>query len=113
MAQNFGSATQGSILVPANNTEKVTVTDSKGAEILSFTPTKKCECIVISSPLLVNGETYTVTVGESKTEVTISDYVYSSVGGFGGGPRPSGDFGGAQKPSGGFGGDRKEPPTAR
>ena len=120
MAQNFGSATQGSILVPASNTEKVTVTDSKGAEILSFTPTKKCECIVISSPLLVKGETYTVTVGESKTEVTLSDYVYSSVGGggfggggFGGGPRPSGDFGGAQKPSGSFDGDRKETPTAR
>lgn len=106
MAQNFGTATQGSILVSASDTEKVTVTSTKGAEILTFTPTKRCDCIVISSPLLVKGETYTVTVGESRTEVVLTDYIYSSVGGFGG-------FGGGQKPNGNFGGNEKNPPTAR
>lgn len=94
MAQNFNRAEQGSILVSANGKETVSVL-CDGETIISFTPTKSCNSIVISTPELVKGKTYTVKVGESESEITLDDYIYTSIeGGMGG-------FGG-----GGFGGGR-------
>lgn len=50
----------------------VTLSDSSGKEILSVSPTKSFECIQISSPLLVSGETYLITYGEDTSmEVTL------------------------------------------
>lgn len=94
MAQNFNRAEQGSILVSANGKETVSVL-CDGETIISFTPTKSCNSIVISTPELIKGKTYTVKVGESESEITLYDYIYTSIeGGMGG-------FGG-----GGFGGGR-------
>lgn len=83
MAQNFGSSsTQGSILlnVSSRSSGAVTVKDSSGSVIISFTPEKEYNSVVISSPDIKKGETYTVTVaGESQT-VEMSDIIYSSAG---------------------------------
>ena len=89
MAQNFGSSsTQGSILlnVSSRSSGAVTVKDSSGSVIISFTPEKEYNSVVISSPDIKNGETYTVTVaGESQT-VEMSDIIYSSAGSATGNP---------------------------
>ena len=100
MAQNFGSSsTQGSILlnVSSRSSGAVTVKDSSGNVIISFTPEKEYNSVVISSPDIKKGETYTVTAaGESQT-VEMSDIIYSSAGSATGNP------GGGQNPGGGHG----------
>lgn len=100
MAQNFGSSsTQGSILlnVSSRSSGAVTVKDSSGSVIISFTPEKEYNSVVISTPDIKKGETYTVTAaGESQT-VEMSDIIYSSAGSATGNP------GGGQNPGGGHG----------
>lgn len=100
MAQNFGSSsTQGSILlnVSSRSSGAVTVKDSSGNVIISFTPEKEYNSVVISTPDIKKGETYTVTAaGESQT-VEMSDIIYSSAGSATGSP------GGGQNPGGGHG----------
>lgn len=51
------------ILPSAVSNTLVTVKNSAGEEVLSFMPTKSCQSIVISSPELVTGETYSVYYG--------------------------------------------------
>ena len=88
MAQNFGtSSTQGSMLVSTGTQSAgsvITLTDSSGKELLSWTAEKTFDCVVISCPELAQGSTYTVTVGSFTTEVTMSSLIYGS-GGMGGG----------------------------
>lgn len=120
MAQNFGTnSTQGSILVTfsGGSTEQVTLTDSSGAVLASFTPAKRYTCVVISTPDVVQGGTYTITAGTQTQTVTMSSLIYGggmgfgSMGGMGafpGGDMPSdfdpsqqgGGFPGGQRPSG-------------
>lgn len=121
MAQNFGTnSTQGSIMVTfsTGSTEPVTLTDSSGAVLVSFTPAKRYTSVVISTPGVVEGGTYTVTAGTQSQTVTMDGLIYGtgmgfgSMGGFPGGDRPSGfdpgqqggGFPGGQQPSG-------DPPT--
>lgn len=89
MAENFGSdSTQGSMLVSTENgSGTITLTDSDGNVLASFTPTKSYSCAVISTPDIALGGTYTVTYGVQTTSVTMdsSSYIYSNVsGGMGG-----------------------------
>lgn len=99
MAENFeASSTQGSMLVAtglqsANST--ITLMDSNGKELLSWTAAKSFDCVVISCPEIVKGESYTVSVGDSTTEVTMNSLIYGT-GGMGGGMngRPGGNGGG-------------------
>lgn len=83
MAQNFGDAsTQGSMLVSvsgsANNV--ITLKDSGGKELLSWTADKAFACVVISCPDIKQGETYTVTAGDTTQEVTMDSLIYGSAG---------------------------------
>jgi len=113
MAENFGSdSTQGSMLVSTENgSGTITLTDSDGNVLASFTPTKSYSCAVISTPDIALGGTYTVTYGAQTTSVTMdsSSYIYSNVsGGMGGkggpggmgGQGASGDQGGQGAPGG-------------
>lgn len=117
MAQNFGaSSTQGSILVTfsAGSTEQVTLTDSDGTVLASFAPAKRYTCVVISTPDVVQGGTYTITAGSQSQTVTMDSLIYGTgmgmggMGGFPGGNMPSdfdpsqqgGGFPGGQRPSG-------------
>lgn len=111
MAQNFGaSSTQGSILVNAQSstTDPVVLKDESGKEILSFTPEKTYNSVVVSCPEIEKGKTYTISMCGTDTTVEMTDIIYGASGGMGGG-RPGGDFGG-NKP-GGMGGGRGEKPA--
>ena len=89
MAQNFGtSSSQPSMLVGAQGSAGSTISlaDADGTELVSFAPAKAFSCVVISTPDLEVGETYTLTVDGSSTSIELSDTIYTSVsGGFSGG----------------------------
>lgn len=105
MAMNFGSeSTQGSILASTGNASAgtaVKLTDSSGNVIAEFTPTVSFQTVVISTPDITSDGTYTLTVGDSTQEITMSGYIYGSGmgGGFGGGQHGGNDgFGGVNPP---------------
>lgn len=104
MAQNFGSSsTQGAMLVSVgSNSENavITLTDSQGQELLSWTANKAFACVVISCPEIKQGETYTVTAGSSSAQVTMSSLIYGSGG--------SGGMGGFMEGPGGGRGQRPQ-----
>ncbi len=95
MAMNFGSSsTQGVMLVSVNTQQAgsaVTLADSGGQALLSWTAGKTFDSILISRPGLAQGGTYTLTAGSYETTVTMNSLVYSTsgdigMGGMGGQP---------------------------
>lgn len=102
MAENFGTAsTQGSILVNLSGSagQAITLKDSDGNILASFTPAKAFGCVVVSAPGVAQGGTYTIAAGGTSTTVTMESLIYGSgMGGFGG------MGGGQQPPQGGMGG---------
>ena len=88
MAQTFGtSSTQYSMMVTLDSAVSagttVTLTDSSGNTVLSFTPEKQFQNVILSSPELAEG-TYTLTVGSNSQEVTVSS-VTTTIGSAGNG----------------------------
>lgn len=75
MAQNFGSdSTQESIMEKVDSAEAgstISLTDSEGNELVSWKPDKEYTCVIISTPELEKGETYTLKTGEVQTEISI------------------------------------------
>jgi hypothetical protein len=108
MAQAPSSdSTQNSLIAYLTETEAgtaVSVTNAAGDEIAAFTPTKRFSWLLVCSPDIETGETYTVTVGGTElgsatvesTQTVIGNA--TGMGGFGGG------FGGMGGGQGGFGG---------
>lgn len=83
MEEGFGdNSTQYSVLHDLGSTvsanEKLTITDSDGKEILSFTPKKTWQSVVFTSADLKEGETYTITAGSQSETVTIDGIVTSN-----------------------------------
>lgn len=117
MAQNFGeNSTQGSMFVNTNSSGEITLKNSSGEVLVSFTPTKTYACVVISCPQITTGQTYTVTAGEYSTEVEMTSLIYGS-GGMGGkngmgGPNGMGgrDMNGMERPNDS---DMPDPPQMR
>ena len=96
MAMNFGTeSTQGAILCGLNGTApggtEVSVADSDGKVLASFTAAKNFQAILISAPGMIKGGTYTVRVGEASGEFTLDSIVNG--GGSGGGPGGGGPGG--------------------
>ena len=90
MAMNMTSGSQPSILYGFGTTisggTTFTLTDSSGQTIMTGTPSKNYASIVLSSPELKSGETYTITAGGQSAQFTLSGTTYSNVsGGMGGG----------------------------
>ena len=88
MAQNFTSGSQGVALVNVgsqNAGTKLTLKDSSGNELATFTPNKGYETVVISTKGMEVGQTYTLDAGSSSTTITLDSLV--SGAGMGGGPR--------------------------
>ena len=91
MVENFdSSSSQPSITLYTDSTRRrgtvVTVANSSGKEIISYTSKKYFSGVIITSELFEKGETYTVTVGEESYEFTIDETVNSNkieTGGFG------------------------------
>ena len=75
MAQTFSDSEQGVIAVrvgtAAANTQ-IVLTDAKGNEILSHTPALSYSVVILSSPDMKKGETYTITVGTQSAEFEAS-----------------------------------------
>ena len=100
MAQNMGNESrQGSILLTVDNQpadSTVEIMDEQGNVIASYTPPKAYNSVVISAPEITKGNTYTVTAGDTSTEVTMTDIIYGE--GMHGFMMPGGNSG--QKPGG-------------
>ena len=99
MVQNFGSgSTQVSALVSLNGQGgAITVTDASGNVILTAEVDKSYNCVVVSSPELQVGQTYTVSNGTGSAELNATDTIVGSgsgMGGFGGGRGQRGGMGG-------------------
>lgn len=86
MAENFGStSTQCAFLVTMNSFgagETITITDSQGNVLYTGVTVKSANSVVFSSPDLVVGETYTVTIGSTSASVTQSSTVVGNSNGF-------------------------------
>ena len=102
MAQNFGSgSTQGSILLNCGSVEggtEVRVTDG-GEVIVSFTPAKQFGSILVSTPEMKAGGTYTVSAGSFSSEIKLTSLIYNG----GGGTGPGGQGGSQGGNPGGMG----------
>ena len=88
MAQNFETdSTQASILVSttSNVNGDVVLKNSNGEVILTYSPAKSYNCVVISSPKLQVGDTYTVTMGSVDTVIELTELIYGNGFSMGGG----------------------------
>ena len=65
----------------------VSLSDSSGNQLVSWQPDKAYSCVVISCPEIAQGSTYTLTTGDSSTQITMDSLIYGSggMGGMGGG----------------------------
>ena len=114
MATNFTSASQGTILINTGNQasgSEIKVTDSSGKVILQATADSSYQTVLVSSPDLVQGNSYTITAGSYSETITLTDNLYGSGAGFGG---PGGGFdnpgpGGFGDPGTGGPGGRERP----
>ena len=77
MAENFSdTSTQAAFLVSlTSDAGKIVVTDADGNTVVSATVEKSFGTIVVSSPALVVGETYTVSCGDESIEITLTDMI--------------------------------------
>ena len=75
MAQTFSDSGQGVIAVSVGNQNagtQITLTDSSGNIIISHVPDLSFGVVILSSPDIIKGETYTITVGSAKGEFAAS-----------------------------------------
>ena len=71
MAQTFSSSSQGVLALTVGSRTagtEITISDSDGNLIIKYSPTLSYQLVVISTPELRQGETYTVTVGSDSGE---------------------------------------------
>ena len=57
---------------------EITLTNANGKVIVSYTPEKNYQSIVISTPELVQGQTYTLTCGSQTTAIELTSIVTSN-----------------------------------
>lgn len=73
MAQSFSSSQQGVIALSVGTQDagtKIVLADAEGHTIVEHTPELDFAVVIISTPEMVSGETYSVTVGSSSGEFT-------------------------------------------
>lgn len=79
MAENFSSnSTQCVIMYGVSNMQasgEVTLKDSSGNTILSYTPSKTYDCVILSSPQIEKGKTYTLTAGGETTDIEVTGVI--------------------------------------
>lgn len=88
MAENFGDgSTQCAILVNFSTQEagtSVTLTDGAGNVLLTAASEKSYSSVVLSSPDLEIGQTYTLTAGDATETIELTDTIYGNGSGMGG-----------------------------
>lgn len=73
MAQTFSDSEQGVIYANVGNQSagtKIQLSDSKGNTIITYKPELDFALVIFSSPDIISGKTYTLTVGSSSSEFT-------------------------------------------
>jgi len=73
MAQTFSDAKQGVIAFSVSNQSaetEITLTDSDGNIILTHTPDLPFEVVILSSPKIISGQSYTLTMGTASQVFT-------------------------------------------
>ena len=68
MAQTFSSSEQGVIAVSVGNSPAgtaITLTDAKGNTVIGYSPEQSFAVVILSSPDIVRGQTYTITAGSA------------------------------------------------
>ena len=73
MAQSFSHSEQGVIAVNAGSQAagtQITLTDKDGTVLLTRTPELPFAVVILSSPDLVKGESYTLNIGDLSGEMT-------------------------------------------
>ena len=71
MAQTFNDSQQGLIAVSVGNQTagtQITLMDGSGKALISYTPELSFAVVILSSPNILQGETYTLTVGSASGE---------------------------------------------
>lgn len=111
MALNMGSdSTQGTILVSFTTQAAgttISLSDESGNELIAWTSDKTYSSVVISTPDIAEGNTYTLRAGDYETTITMDSLVYGS--GMGGFPGGGGGMGGNRPDgNGGMGGNRPD-----
>lgn len=100
MAQGFSdSSSQYSILhnfsTTLSESDAITLKDSDGNTLVTYTPAKAYQSVVVSCPDMEKGQTYTLSAGSQSEALTLSSVVTSNgTGGMGGGM--NGKMGGPQ-----------------
>lgn len=111
MAMNFGStSTQGSILYTSSTNQNglVSISDNKGTLLASFEPGKQYNSVVISTPEIKTGETYTLTLGSETQSIKMTSLIYGNGQGMNGGMGGQG----GKMPGGNNGNGNPTPPTS-
>ncbi len=107
MVENFQSSSTQGIATLTTDTQQagsaVTLTDSAGQQLLSWTSAKTFDCVIVSCPELAVGETYTLTAGSYEETFTLDSLVYGAASGLGMGGMndQGGQFGGGGRQDGG------------
>lgn len=82
MAQNFdSSSTQGVIMVNVEEQEtntEIALLDISCTELLSWTAEKEYSSVIVSSPEIQQGETYTLKTGTAEQNITMDSLVYGN-----------------------------------
>lgn len=82
MAQNFGDAsTQGSMLVSVSGqaVDAIQLADEDGNVLASCEARTSYSCVLVSAPGIESGKSYTLTCGETSSEITLDGLIYSDV----------------------------------
>lgn len=110
MAQNFDpSSTQGIIMVTLNPQEagtQIALKNSDGTELLSWKAEKEYSSVLISSPDIRQGESYSLTAGTEEKTITMDSLVYGTDI-----PENGKAPAGSETPKGGRGPENGEVPT--
>ena len=75
MAQTFSESKQGVVAVSVGNQNagtNITLKDKSGKTIIEYAPELSFAVVILSSPDIVSGETYTITVGSESGEFEAS-----------------------------------------
>ena len=75
MAQTFSDSTQGVIAISVGNRSagtQILLTDAKGNVLIDYEPELNFAVVILSSPELIKGETYTIAVGDQSGEIEAS-----------------------------------------
>lgn len=88
MAVNFTSAKNQGVMMVSTGSQNagstITLTDSDGNVIFSWTAGKSYSSVVLSCPEIQKNKTYTLTIGSTIKEITMNDLIYGGSSGFGG-----------------------------